>query len=145
MIDSNLMHSAMINTRATAPEVIEGYWRSGGGIWICLTPGKRLIRRIRTGLHGNSSQVESCPGSNRILIKENRMGNNQELSQSENLFRPLLTVSEVALQLRISRSFAYLLVASGELPVIKIGKSRRVRLIDLEQFINSNRSGGNIR
>ena len=69
------------------------------------------------------------------------MENNQELGQSENLPRPLLTVNEVARQLRISRSFAYLLVASGELPMIKIGKSRRVRLIDLEQFINSNRSG----
>ncbi len=59
MIDSNLIHSAMIDTRATAPEVIEGYERSGGGIWFRLTPGKRLIMQIRTGLHGNSSQVES--------------------------------------------------------------------------------------
>jgi excisionase family DNA binding protein len=73
------------------------------------------------------------------------MENNQELSQSENLPRPLLTVNEVAHQLHVSRSYAYLLVASGELPVIKIGKSRRVRVIDLEQFINYNRSGGNIR
>ncbi len=62
MIDSNLIHSAMIDTRTTAPEVIEGYERSGGGIWFRLTPGKRLIKRIHTGLHSNSSQVEVALG-----------------------------------------------------------------------------------
>jgi len=73
------------------------------------------------------------------------MENNLNVGQSENLPRPLLTINEVALQLRISRSFAYLLVTSGALPVIKIGKSRRVRPLDLEQFISSNRYGENIR
>jgi len=73
------------------------------------------------------------------------MENNQQVGQSENLPRPLLKINEVALQLRISRSFAYNLVMSGVLPVIKIGRSRRVRPVDLEHFINSNRFGENIR
>jgi excisionase family DNA binding protein len=72
------------------------------------------------------------------------MENNQQVGQSENLPQSLLKINEVALQLRISRSFAYNLVMSGALPVIKIGKSRRVRPIDLEQFISSNRYGENI-
>lgn len=73
------------------------------------------------------------------------MENNHQIGQSENLPQPLLKINEVALLLHISRSFAYNLVMSGALPVIKIGRSRRVRPVDLEQFINSNRFGENIR
>ena len=73
------------------------------------------------------------------------MENNQQLGQSENHPQPLLKINEVAFRLGISRSFAYNLVMSGVLPVIKIGRSRRVRPVDLEQFINSNRFGENIR
>ena len=73
------------------------------------------------------------------------MENNQQLGQSENLPQPLLKINEVAFRLGISRSFAYNLVMSGALPVIKIGRSRRVRPADLDQFISSNRFGENIR
>jgi len=73
------------------------------------------------------------------------MENNQQLGQSENLPQPLLTVMEVAHILHISRSYAYNLAMSGVLPVIRIGKSRRIRPVDLEHFINSNRFGEIIR
>ena len=73
------------------------------------------------------------------------MENNQQFGQSENLPGQLLTVMEVAHILHISRSYAYNLAMSGVLPVIKIGKSRRIRPVDLEQFISSNKFGENIR
>jgi excisionase family DNA binding protein len=73
------------------------------------------------------------------------MENNQQLGQSENLPGQLLNALQVAHILHISRSYAYLLMTTGELPTIHIGRSRRVRPVDLEQFISSNRFGENIR
>jgi excisionase family DNA binding protein len=54
---------------------------------------------------------------------------------------PLLRASEVAARLNISRSLAYRLMQMGEIPTIKISKSIRVRLADLEEYINHNWSG----
>lgn len=71
------------------------------------------------------------------------MDNNQLLDQSENLPQRLLTVNEFAFRLHSSRSFAYNLIMSGVLPVIKIGKSRRVQLQDLNDYISRNRSSSN--
>ncbi|NJD58947.1 MAG: hypothetical protein C3F13_10010 [Anaerolineales bacterium] len=138
MIDLNPIHSAMIDTRVTAPEVIEGYERSGGGIWIRLTPGKMLIKRIRTGLHGNSSQVENYPGRNSQLIKEKRMEKNQQSNDGKFLAESLLTASQVANILHISRSNTYCLMKTGTIPTVHINKSVRVRRQDLEWFIEHN-------
>ena len=73
------------------------------------------------------------------------MDNNQQPDKSENLPQPLLSVLQVAYILHISRSNCYLLIQKGFLPSIHIGRSRRVRPLDLEQFISSNRSGENAR
>jgi excisionase family DNA binding protein len=50
----------------------------------------------------------------------------------------LLKASDVANTLSISRSFAYSLLESGQLPTIKIGRTLRVRVQDLEAYIESN-------
>ncbi len=50
----------------------------------------------------------------------------------------LLKSSDIARLLNISKSFAYLLMQSGELPTVKLGKSVRVRPSDLEQYIKWN-------
>ncbi len=71
------------------------------------------------------------------------MENNQQLGQSENLPQPLLTVMQVAHILHISRSNCYLLIQRGVLPSIKLGKSRRVQLQDLQDYISRNRSTSN--
>jgi excisionase family DNA binding protein len=71
------------------------------------------------------------------------MENNQILEQSINPSERLLIASEVAFRLHISRSRAYGLMASGVIPNIHIGRSRRVRPIDLEQYIRSNIYGEN--
>jgi excisionase family DNA binding protein len=47
----------------------------------------------------------------------------------------LLTGEQVAEILHISRSFAYSLMKRGELPTIRIGSSVRVRIDDLEAYI----------
>ncbi len=47
----------------------------------------------------------------------------------------LLTVDEAAHRLGIGRSHAYIFVMRGELASVKIGKSRRVPLAALEEFV----------
>ena len=49
----------------------------------------------------------------------------------------LLTVLEVAAVLKTSRGRTYELIASGELPSLLIGKRRRIRLRDLEAFVDA--------
>lgn len=49
--------------------------------------------------------------------------------------RLLLRVEEAAERLNVSRSLCYQLVLSGEIQSIKLGRSRRVPLIELERYI----------
>jgi excisionase family DNA binding protein len=53
----------------------------------------------------------------------------------------LLTVAEAAELLGIGRSHAYAFVMKGELPSVKLGKSRRVSAADLDAFVARLRSG----
>ena len=50
----------------------------------------------------------------------------------------LLKGNDVAKLLNVSRSFAYTLMKSGELPTVRLGRSVRVRLCDLQEFITMN-------
>lgn len=56
----------------------------------------------------------------------------------------LLTIEEAAGRLRIHRSKLYELVATGELKSLHIGRLRRIKVTDLEAFINklSSEQGG---
>ena len=47
----------------------------------------------------------------------------------------LLKAEEVAKYLRISKSGAYRLIQTGEIPVVRIGKVVRVREEDIESFV----------
>ena len=49
----------------------------------------------------------------------------------------LLKVPEVVACLGISRAKVYELMASGELPSVRVGGSRRIRAEDLETFVAS--------
>jgi excisionase family DNA binding protein len=53
----------------------------------------------------------------------------------------LLTPAQAAERLQIKRSFIYSLLASGELPCVKLSRLRRVSERDLEDFINRRRAG----
>lgn len=48
----------------------------------------------------------------------------------------LLTVTEACQILTISRSKLYELLNSGHLPSVHIGRSRRIRMKDVEDFVN---------
>jgi len=52
----------------------------------------------------------------------------------------LLNAVEVARVLNISRALAYRLMQTGEIPVIRINHSVRVRMADLEEYIQIHRS-----
>ncbi len=47
----------------------------------------------------------------------------------------LLTVDEAAQRLGIGRSHAYVFILRGELPSLKLGRSRRVPASALEDFV----------
>ena len=49
----------------------------------------------------------------------------------------LLTVIDAAGHLRISRSKVYELLASGELPSVRIGRNRRITMSDLADFVEN--------
>jgi excisionase family DNA binding protein len=54
------------------------------------------------------------------------------------MIQKLLQGKEVADQLGISKAFAYRLMATGQIKVVRMGKSVRCRQEDLEDFILSN-------
>jgi len=49
----------------------------------------------------------------------------------------LLKVKDVAKILNISKSLAYRLTQTGEIPVVKVNSAIRVRLTDLNEFIKT--------
>jgi excisionase family DNA binding protein len=69
-------------------------------------------------------------GSWSMYLKEN-------LSIEEKTLPRLLNAQEVAAALNMGLSTVYMLVERGELPSIRIGRSVRIRLEDLEKFIES--------
>lgn len=52
----------------------------------------------------------------------------------------LLRATEVAQILSVSRAFAYRLMQQGKIRTVVIAKSRRVRPVDLQDFIDHNLS-----
>lgn len=55
---------------------------------------------------------------------------------------PLLTVTEAAERLRVSRSLLYLEMNRGRLKVVKIGHLTRIREEELERYVRANESEG---
>ena len=54
----------------------------------------------------------------------------------------LLTVVEAARELGISRSKVYELLADGELPSVRIGRTRRIAVTALEEFVAAHTDTG---
>ena len=52
----------------------------------------------------------------------------------------LLTIDEAAQRLGIGRSHAYVYVLRGDIPSVKLGRSRRIPLDALQEFIERLRS-----
>lgn len=49
----------------------------------------------------------------------------------------LLTVSEVAADLRVSNMTVYRLIRNGELPALRVGRNYRIRQVDLEAYLRA--------
>jgi excisionase family DNA binding protein len=63
----------------------------------------------------------------------------KDMEFHDSIFRvnTLLKAKDVAEILQISRAMAYCLMQRGEIPTVRIGKCRRVRLEDLIKYIES--------
>ena len=59
----------------------------------------------------------------------------RSLSGGQRRVKLLLTITEACQVLAISRSKLYGLLNSGHLPSVHIGRSRRIRITDLEEFV----------
>jgi len=64
--------------------------------------------------------------------------NTEKIMIDFNSLSPLLKAEEVAKLLNISRAFSYLLMQSGQIPTVKLGRAVRVRLQDLLAYIEQN-------
>ena len=53
-----------------------------------------------------------------------------------NVGRRLLDIAEVATALHCGKSFAYELVAKGDIPSVKLGRLTRVRVEDIDVYVN---------
>jgi excisionase family DNA binding protein len=81
--------------------------------------------------------------ANRTAAWSGRNRGEVPVSESQE-FRPtklLLTVTEASQVLAISRSKLYELLNSGHLPSVHIGRSRRIRMKDVEDFVNDGGHG----
>ncbi len=65
------------------------------------------------------------------------LANRANTEQSNGLIpgQLLLTIEQAAACLAISRAHAYRLVQRGELPAIRLGRSRRITRVALEAFV----------
>ena len=58
--------------------------------------------------------------------------------ETNSQFTNLMTGEEIAKILHVSRAYAYQLMRLRIIPTVKIGRSVRVRPVDLEEFISRN-------
>ena len=66
------------------------------------------------------------------------MNENPIEEYEETILHSLLKATDVAEILNVSKSMAYRLMQTGELPTVNIGTTKRIRPIDLHNYINSN-------
>ena len=71
------------------------------------------------------------------------MNENLMEKYEENILHSLLKATEVAEILNISKSMAYRLMQTREIPTVFIGTAKRVRPVDLDNYINTNMTPAN--
>lgn len=69
------------------------------------------------------------------------LSNGTRLTNFEN-GSPFMTVTEVALLLRVSTMTIYRLVKAGELPAVRIGRSYRLRPEDIDKYLSQSMGNG---
>lgn len=78
----------------------------------------------------SSTRARSTPAEQRSL----QAANNGRLVDDPQ-YRLLLTIPEACAALAVSRDAVYELLRSGRLPSVTLGRSRRIRIADLERFV----------
>ena len=81
-------------------------------------------------------KLEGCPFAKIQTLRTFEMSETIVDKTSLNIPQ-LLRANDVARMLSVSRSFAYQLMERGELPTVRIGHALRVRIQDLEAFIEA--------
>ena len=66
------------------------------------------------------------------------MNENPKEMYEDTILESLLKATDVAEILNISKSMAYRLMQTSEIPTVSIGTARRVRPIDLHNYIHDN-------
>lgn len=66
-----------------------------------------------------------------------------EEKYEETILQSLLKAADVAEILNISKSMAYRLMQTRAIPTVSIGTAKRVRPVDLHDYINSNLTPAN--
>ena len=59
--------------------------------------------------------------------------------EKERKYNNLMTVKEMMEYLNISKTYAYLLLESGEIPFLRFGRNYRILKEDLDEFCRSKR------
>jgi excisionase family DNA binding protein len=65
------------------------------------------------------------------------------IDKTENINLELMTAGEAAQLLRVSPKTVYVMMQTGEIAVVKFGRSVRIRRQDLEDFIIAHLNGSN--
>lgn len=71
------------------------------------------------------------------------MNENSKEIYEETILQSLLKATDVAEILNISKSMAYRLMQTREIPTVEIGNAKRVRPVDLHNYINANLTPAN--
>jgi excisionase family DNA binding protein len=64
--------------------------------------------------------------------------NENTIDYTETIIDDLLKPQDISRKLKISRSFTYRLLQLGEIPSVRLGKTYRVRPMDLVAYIQKN-------
>lgn len=105
-------------------------WRMGCCAWQPLLFVFSMLPKVTEALVGSrvGTDREGQAGLHRLLWRNPVTETN----------RPrYLTVAEVANDMRVSTMTVYRLIKSGELAAVRVGKSYRIRVSDLDQFLDS--------
>ena len=95
-----------------------------------------LYQRLKQAIEAHRKALEEL--ENALLEFEGTLdGQMKESSKSQGV--ELLSMAEVCQVLGMGKSWTYRRIKSGEIPSVKLGRSIKVRRVDLEGYLESSR------
>lgn len=138
-----------LNGEGTISRLPSGYWRGQltiGGNWLSITA--RNQRNVVDWIRETSNQVEDEPVS--TIVDKPDVLDQATINKSDGVIigahvesqgLELLTAAEVAQLLKIDQSTVYRMMRAGEIATVKLGRSVRIRKIDLKRHIEDHLTG----